>query len=205
MKIVDLSHRLFHNMPTYPSDPDLKIQCEKDIKTHNTLVHSFRMGTHTGTHIDAPSHVLKEGKNLDDFDISHFMGETIKVDFQTYQKLDIDEQEVSGIIFDCNWEKNFNNPKKFYGSSRPEIPIDFIKALIRKDIKFFGCDLPSVDKSGSKNKLIHNTLLKNEILIYESLTNLNKIPSLLKFDFIGLPLKIKDIDGCPVRSLAIFS
>ena len=65
----------------------MKIQCEKDIKTHNTLVHSFSMGTHTGTHIDAPSHVVKEGKNLDDFDISHFMGKTIKVDFQTYQKL----------------------------------------------------------------------------------------------------------------------
>ena len=129
MKIVDLSHRLYHNMPTYPSDPDLKIQCEKDIKTHNTLVHSFSMGTHTGTHIDAPSHVVKEGKNLDEFDISYFMGKTIKVDFQTYQKLDIDKQEVSGIMTATGG--NFNNSKKFYGSSRPKFNC-FHKVLVRR-------------------------------------------------------------------------
>ena len=48
---------------------------------------------------------------------------------------------------------------------------------------FFGCDLPSVDLSGSKEKPIHNLLLNKGIIIYESLTNLNKLPINEKFKF----------------------
>ena len=152
MKTIDLSHQLFNAMPTYPSDPELDIECIKNINNNNTLLHRLSMGTHTGTHIDAPSHILKNGKYLDEFNISDFMGKAVKVDLQTYKNVDIHELEFSGIIFDLNWSENFKNPNTFYGKKRPEIPLDFIESLLNTNIKFFGCDLPSVDQSGSKKK-----------------------------------------------------
>ena len=56
MKFVDLSHPMSNTMSTYPSDPDISFIREKDIDTDSTLLHSIKMGTHTGTHLDVPAH-----------------------------------------------------------------------------------------------------------------------------------------------------
>ena len=80
MKYIDLSHPISQNTVTYPSDPDIIIRKEKNIKNHNTLLHSFSMGTHTGTHLDSPAHILHEGKTIDKFPIDSFTGKAIKVD-----------------------------------------------------------------------------------------------------------------------------
>ena len=69
-------------------------------------------------------------------------------------------------------------------------------------IKFFGCDLPSVDESGSKNKKNHHSFLDNEIIIYEALNNLAKLKLLEPFQFYGFPLAFKNLDGSPVRAIA---
>ena len=82
------------------------------------------------------------------------------------------------------------------------IPIKLIELLIHKEIKFFCCDLPSVDQNGSTDKTIHNLLLKKDIVIYESLANLGKLPSNKIFNFIGFPLPFIGLDGCPVRPVS---
>jgi kynurenine formamidase len=74
MKFIDLSHPVSNAMPTYPSDPDISIIREKDIDTDNTLVHSFKMGTHTGTHLDVPAHIILGGKTLNNFSLTSFTG-----------------------------------------------------------------------------------------------------------------------------------
>ena len=70
-------------------------------------------------------------------------------------------------------------------------------------INFFGCDLPSVDENGSKVKPIHNTLLGADIIIYESLANLDQLPLLIPFDFYGFPLSLNGLDGSPIRAIGI--
>ena len=87
MRFVDLSHLISNAMATYPSDPDVSIICEKDIETDNTLLHSFRMGTHTGTHLDVPAHVLSGGKTVDHFTLSSFAGTSVKVDKTNWRSL----------------------------------------------------------------------------------------------------------------------
>ena len=62
MKILDLTHQIFNSIPTYPSDPEVEIVEEKNICAHNTLLHSIKMGTHTGTHLDVEAHVRKMEK-----------------------------------------------------------------------------------------------------------------------------------------------
>ena len=65
MNLVDLSHPLHDNMSTYPTDPEVAIIREKDISTHFSLLHSITMGTHTGTHLDVPAHIISNGKTIE--------------------------------------------------------------------------------------------------------------------------------------------
>ena len=203
MKYIDLSHPISNEMSTYPSDPDISIVREKEIHLDRTLLHRFTMGTHTGTHLDAPAHIISGGKFLDDFPLSSFIGKTVKVDINSISALDENGERFDGIIVDTGWYRYFNNANKYYGSGRPEIPEILVRKAIEMDIKYFGCDLPSVDVSGSKDKPIHNALLGKDIIIYESLTNLNKLPLLTPFQFYGFPLPFIGLDGSPVRAIGM--
>jgi len=202
MIIVDLTHPISNDMTTYPSDPNVAIVREKEIHSDRSLLHRFTMGTHTGTHLDVPAHIISDGKTLDDFPLSSFMGKTVKVNLNSLIELDKMGEKVDGIIFESSWYKRFKEPEIYFGSDRPEIPRHLVKKAIEMGIKYFGCDLPSVDVSGSKEKPIHNALLEANIIIYESLTNLNQLPLLTSFEFYGFPLPFVGLDGSPVRAIA---
>ena len=88
MRFVELSHPISNEMTTYPSDPNITIVREKEIHLDRTLLHRFTMGTHTGTHLDAPAHIISGGKTLDDFPLSSFTGKTVKVDLNSISELD---------------------------------------------------------------------------------------------------------------------
>jgi len=203
MKYIDLSHPISNEMSTYPSDPDISIVREKEIHLDRTLLHRFTMGTHTGTHLDAPAHIISGGKTLDDFPLSSFTGKTVKVDLNSIRELDKVDEKVDGIIFDSSWYRRFKEPEIYFGSDRPEIPIHLVKKVIEMGVKYFGCDLPSVDVSGSEDKPIHNALLGANIIVYESLTNLNQLPLLTPFEFFGFPLPFVGLDGSPVRAIGV--
>ena len=201
MKLVDLSHPISNTMSTYPSDPKTSIIKEKEIETNNSLLHSITIGTHTGTHLDTPSHIISGGKTLNDFPLSSFKGKAVKINKNYLQNYDL--SKIDGIIYETGWYKFYNNSKKYFGNNRPRIPKGLINYLLDSNIKFFGCDLPSVDETGSKTKPIHNSLLNRDVIIYESLTNLNQVPLNQHFEFIGFPLSLYGLEGSPVRAVAI--
>jgi len=203
MIIVDLTHPISNDMTTYPSDPNVAIVREKEIHSDRSLLHRFTMGTHTGTHLDVPAHIISDGKTLDDFPLSSFMGKTVKVNLNSIIELDKMGEKVDGIIFESSWYKRFKEPEIYFGSDRPEIPRHLVKKAIEMGIKYFGCDLPSVDVSGSEDKPIHNALLGANIIVYESLTNLNQLPLLTPFKFYGFPLPFVGLDGSPVRAIGV--
>ncbi len=198
---IDLSHTLYDRMPTYPSDPDIRLELYKEIEKHRSRVTKVSFGSHTATHVDAPAHILKEGKSLSDMDISSFWGKALKIGLDNYEF--VDKFDMDGVILETGWHKNFQKPGTYFGRERPEIPLQLIEFLLDRNIKFFGCDLPSVDKSGVSDKIIHKNLLSSDTVIYENLCNLQRLPSGVLFTFIGFPLKLKDADGSPVRAVAI--
>jgi len=203
MKFVDLSHPIANNMSTYPSDPDVSIVLEKEIDKDRSLLHHFTMGTHTGTHLDVPSHIIHDGKNLGDFPLSTFKGTAVKVDKNSYSSLDQINENFDGIIYETGWYKHFKESKKFYGTVRSIIPESLVNEAVKMRLNFFGCDLPSVDTSGSNGKPVHHALLGAEIIVYESLTNLDQLPVLTPFEFYGFPLPFKELDGSPVRAVGV--
>lgn len=201
--IIDLSHPLYQGMPHYPTDPEIRLETVKNIEKNRSKVTEISLGSHTATHVDAPSHIFENGKGLESIDLSHFFGLAVKLNLNNQKEYDLEGIKYDGIILETDWGQYFDEPKRYFSNDRPSIPLSLVEHFIEKNIKFFGCDLPSVDKSGTKEKIIHQKLLSNDVVIYENLANLEKLPNGLPFMFIGFPLNIQDIDGSPVRAVAV--
>ena len=122
MKFIYLSHPVSNAMSTYPSDPDISILREKDIDTDNTLLHSFKMGTHTGSHLDVPAHVIPGGKAVDSFPLRSFTGDAVKVDKAIWFSMEQIEGDIDGVIYDSDWYRHFNDAEIFYGPDRCRFP-----------------------------------------------------------------------------------
>src|SRR5579863_1472099 len=95
MKHIDLSISITANMPVYPGDPVTKIDSAGIIEKDGFEAHYFSMLNHIGTHIDAPSHMIKNGKNLDKFPLETFTGRGICI-------------EIANKQFDLSLIKNAN-------------------------------------------------------------------------------------------------
>ncbi|MFB5647514.1 MAG: cyclase family protein [Candidatus Nitrosomaritimum yanchengensis] len=91
--------------------------------------------------------------------------------------------------------------KNNYFLNNPGLSKSAANYLISKKINLVGIDSPSIDRGANNQFSTHKILAKNNILIVENLSNLEKIPK-LSFDFIILPLKLKNATGSPVRAIA---
>ena len=69
-KFTDVTLGISNAMPVWPGDPEVHIRAVKSILTDGFAVSEITIGSHTGTHIDAPSHFIKGGKDVDGLDLS---------------------------------------------------------------------------------------------------------------------------------------
>lgn len=74
MKIIDLSVELYTDMDVFPGDPQVEINVEHTHEKNTWELRSLNMGSHTGTHVDAYSHMHKASSSLDDIPIKRFFG-----------------------------------------------------------------------------------------------------------------------------------
>ncbi len=171
MNVIDLSKLIKENMDVYPGDPEVEIML---VNTHDKDTWELRkitMGTHTGTHVDAYSHMDEDGRSLDQIPIAKFFGEA-----QVVGPEDVFPHE-KGLFF---IEKT---------------GMEMLQKILDADPLFVG---------GNITEELQRSLLKNEIITYTDLINLEKIPRGITFMFFGLPLNIKDGDGSPVRAVAMW-
>jgi len=203
VKIFDLTIPLDENAPVYPGVPKPKISSVLNIDTDgfNELMLSFP--THTGTHIDAPFHCIKNGKKLSDYDISYFVGEAIVFDCKCQKEIELSETELKKIkkddfvFFYTGHSDNYKSPNYF--TNYPVISKETAQALVAKKVKVIGIDSPSPDKAPYK---IHYILLGKGIPIVENLYNLaTRVGK--RFKCIIAPLHIQNADGAPCRVIGI--
>lgn len=158
------------------------------------------IGTHVGTHIDAPAHMIVGGKTLDKYDLSKFIGNGALIDVRKKDvidsKLSIDKIKPTDIVlFMSGMDKNYFSASYF--ENYPVLTAELAKALIKKGVKMIGLDTCSPDKAPYE---IHKLLLKNDILIIENLTNLDQLID-KQFKALALPLNLQT-EGAPVRVIA---
>lgn len=199
MKFVDLSVPLNENTPVYPEDPHIKITQGGVLDKDGYEDYVVSIGAHVGTHIDAPAHMVKGGKNLDEFGIDKFTGRGIYVDarkdfdFVEIEEMDIREGDI--VLFHTGMSVKYGSPDYF--DSFPPIDDELAEYLVIKKVKMVGVDMCSVDHEPFP---IHKIFLKSNILIIENLTNLEKLQG-RKFKVFAFPIKLQ-LDGGPVRVVA---
>lgn len=170
MKVIDLSLSLYTNMEVFPGDPEVKIEVIHTHEKNSWELRKTSMGSHTGTHVDAFSHMHKNRETLDQIPIERFFGKA----------------QVVGL-FD-SWPKNMG---LFFIE---EMGLEELNRIIDSNPGFVG---------GNITEELERGLLGNNIITYTGLINLELIPKGKAFMFYGLPLRIRDGDGSPVRAIAI--
>ena len=73
MKILDLTHLIEEAMPVYPETEPPKLTPSNTFEQHGFRETLLTMGSHTGTHMDAPAHMLRDGKTLDQFPADKYL------------------------------------------------------------------------------------------------------------------------------------
>ncbi|WBW96907.1 cyclase family protein [Oceanirhabdus sp. W0125-5] len=216
-KIYDLTYTIHENMAVYPGTEKPIIYEAYNIEKWGFEEKKLTMYSHTGTHMDAPAHMVQGGKHLEDFDSSKFVGKavliTIKKEsgkiteeevikyFNEYKIIN-DYTEIEFVILYTGWGKHWGSETYFgeYSSLSLEA-VKWIKNKF-KNLKGIGVDTISVDPMGSHNFENHHELLKDDIVIIENIANLNKIDERI-FEFMCLPVKFENSDGAPVRAIGI--
>lgn len=80
MKVIDLTAPIYDGMPVYPGDPAVSIEVVQTYEEHSWELRQLSLGSHTGTHVDAFSHMHPQGKHLDEMALESFFGSGMVVD-----------------------------------------------------------------------------------------------------------------------------
>jgi arylformamidase len=173
MPIIDLSLSLYSGMPVFPGDPDVSISKIFTIEDTGWNMSRMEMNTHDATHVNVPIHAKKWWKNLDDYDITDFIWPA-----RMYES-------TKDIL-----------PNEWLIFHTIDITMDIAEKIVQIHPPFIG--LP---QKYEFDLAIEKFLLEHDIISYERLINTELLPK--KFMFYGVPLRIKDGDGSPVRAYAI--
>jgi arylformamidase len=197
--LIDLSVPLNEKTPVYPGDPDTKIETAGVLANDGYNDHYISIGTHVGTHIDAPLHMLEGGVSLDKLPIEQFVGngrlvEVVGTDFKDVTSADIQEGDI--VLFRTGMSDKYHEP--VYFEDYPAMSEEDAKYLVEAKVKMVGVDTCSVDNQDGFP--IHKILLASNVLIIENLTNLNQLTG-KNFKVYALPLNLQ-IDGSPARVIA---
>lgn len=196
-------------MPVYPgTEPPIFIQgCSIDEIGFSEK--KITLYSHTGSHIDAPAHLIKGAKTLDQYPIEHFHGKALLLRFDNLRSKTIGIQElephqqtliqVEFVLIHTAWSQFWGTDKYF--SDYPVLSLEAADWLSGFDLKGVGFDTISADKADSQDFPVHKAFLQNDTIIIENMTNLGKLPC-DQFIFSCFPLSFEDADGSPIRAVA---
>jgi len=204
-KWIDVSVTIKPGMAHWPDNPAIRVDRMLDMEKGdvcNVSVLSF--GSHTGTHMDAPLHFLRNGKSLDKMPLDATIGparvieikdkEAVKVEEIANQRIKPGERILFKTRNSKNAWKSDDFDKDFIYISK-EAAVFLAKAKVMT----VGIDYLSVGGFFKDGKETHDALLSAGIWVIEGL-NLAKIkPG--KYELNCLPIKILNSDGAPARAL----
>lgn len=203
-KIIDLSQKIYNNMPVHPYDEKAVVEQNRFINKDKYSNTQVSMGMHVGSHIDAPRHLIDDGKRIDQYDLSHFMGRACVIDVFGEKIIQLKEEykdriRSNEIILLYTGYGDYFEKSEYYSENAPVLSKEFAEYLVKKQIKIVGMDLPSPDRYPFE---VHKILLSNDVLIIENLNNLQKLLDTKHFMFYAMPLNI-DAEASITRAIAV--
>ena len=182
--IIDLTHTITPEMPMYPGSAAPSIKPTGSLTRDGFRETQLTIASHTGTHMDAPSHMLPRGS----------------ADYLREQNGTI--RSADFVLFYTGWERKWGTGA-YYDDDFPVPDQEAAKYLVSCGLKGVGTDALSVDTLRDQQFLAHKTLLDGGLVILESLC-LKKVVGRTDLMLFALPLKFENADGAPVRAIAEF-
>jgi kynurenine formamidase len=204
---------------------DGKFRFKVDFKKDHTFekdgaqASSFTVSAHAFTHLDAPLHMVPNGKSIDSFPVDYFIGDAALLDIPKGKSEPITavDMEKAGkhakdgdiVLIRTGWLEKMWGKEEFTDS--PYLTEDAAKWLVKLKARIAGYDfvedymVREYSRKGhlrAEELVVHQILLPNGVLNLEYVNNLSKI-SKPKVKIIALPLALKDCDGSPTRVVAI--
>ncbi|HEX7031681.1 MAG TPA: cyclase family protein [Nitrososphaera sp.] len=210
MRVVDLTMRITPSTKVFPGSPQPSFVPWSRFDSHGYDSEAMFMSTHTGTHIDAPSHFVPGLASIDRIPAGRLVCKAILVRVpkqanQLIEREDLSKKEIlqgESVVIATGWERR--SSKRNYMTENPGLSADAAKYLARKKVNAVAIDGPSIDAGIDAKFNAHNILLSHNILAVENLCNIDKIATAnSRFTLVLSPLKLGGATGSPARVLAI--
>ena len=201
---IDISIPLQTGMVNWPGDPRVSIDPLKDMESGGSSnARLISMSTHTGTHMDAPRHMLRGGKTLDALPLEATIGPARVVEIRDRKSIQVAEllehriRRGERILFKTygsarRWRKPEFDPKYVYITS------EAARFLASRGARTVGVDYLSVGGYKEGTHETHEILMEAGIWIIEGLNLSGVKPG--RYDLVCLPLRIANGDGAPARA-----
>ena len=205
MKIIDISQEIREDMTVYPGDPEFRSHPSSCFK-HGDMceVSELTIGSHCGTHIDAPLHMIPGGDTLEKMPLDCFIGPcrvlTLPVGVVTDKMLiERGVKEGERILLRTDPKAKYT-PKN--GEFNPAVlSVRAAQYLAELKVKLVGIDSPTVENMEICDGEIHRTLLQAGVALLEGLC-LEKANQEHYF-LSALPLSLTGENGAPCRAVLL--
>ena len=193
MKVYDISQEILSSN-VYPGDPEPEIIKLYDMNKGDLYnLSSFSMCAHNGTHIDAPSHFIKNGKTIEEIDPIKYMG----MCFVAEHHGDVSGRDALNIL---NKAKEIGANERILIKGEATVTLEAAEVFAENKIKLLGNESQSVGPIEAP-MAVHLTLLRNEVVLLEGIV-LSHIKE-GKYLLSAAPLNIKGFEGSPCRAMLI--
>lgn len=221
LKAIDLTHTLSSGIPSWDGSCGFELSVITDYKdcTPPNLfrVQKMQCNNGIGTHIDAPAHVIKNGRTIDKLNLKELITDCVVIDVSPKANADyvimpetIKEFEKkygkiksnSFVIFYTGWEKYWGNKTKYNNNHKfPSVHTSTAEILLKRNIAGIGTDTLSVD-TGEYGFPVHHLILGKDKYLVENVANAKSLPP-VGAKILILPLKIEGGTESPIRLVAL--
>jgi arylformamidase len=208
MHTYDISLTISPKMPTWPGDPSVVLErIEKIEEGSNANVSKIAMSVHSGTHVDAPYHFLREGNSVERMPLRTLTGRAYVLDLPEVDQITADIIEHSDLPPRTRRLLFKTRNSNYWARQEQEFQEDFVgicedaaEYLVKRGVKLVGVDYLSVAPFHN-SRPTHEILLKAGVVVVEGL-DLSAV-SQGRYTLYCLPLKLEGSDGAPARAILV--
>jgi arylformamidase len=199
--VYDVSVPLVSGLPVYPGDPPFEIEPISSPASEPFRLSHMSLGTHTGTHVDAPAHFLAGGATVDALPPEILIGKARVVEILARERIERSDLEAQDLRDDLRvlLKTRMSGQMLRPGFQEDHLYLsgDAAAYLAQAGLKLVGFDYLSVDRFGVADYPAHRALLGAGVVIVEGLDLSEPEPG--EYDMSCLPLRVAGGDGAPAR------
>jgi arylformamidase len=201
-QLLDVSVPLAAGLPAYPGNPQFELQPVKRIADGaSSNVSRLIMGTHSGTHVDAPRHFFDGGASVDALPLDLLIGRARVIGITHRGGIGAEELTAAGLREDIRVLLRTTNSALWNAAEFHQDYTYLTEAgaryLVDQGVKVVGIDYLSVEQFKKAGAPAHHALLSQGVVIIEGLNLAEAEPGM--YEMYCLPLRIAGADGAPAR------